>query len=104
MILSYDHSDFVRGVLKNARFASKLSDDSYECNGHGMAYSGSKDLYRGTSGEFIVHTRAYRGYGPPQERILALPVSMGPSEYLSYESEHQVEYSSWQDMIAANDE
>ena len=100
MILSYGHSAFVQAVLKDARFAFKLSDDNYECNGHGMAYSGDKSLYRGTAGEFILHTRAYRGYGTPQERILSLPVSARLADYLSYEANHQAEYSPWQDMIA----
>ena len=103
MILSYWHSAFVQAVLKDAKFAFKLSDDNYECNGHGMAYSGDKSLYRGDAGEFILHTRAYRGYGPPQERILPLPASVHMTDYLSYESDHQAEYSPWQDMVAADE-
>ncbi len=100
----YRHSAFVQGILKDAQFVAKLSDDNYESNGHGMAYTGDISLYRGSAGTFIVHNRAYRGYGAPQERVLSLPDSVRQEDYLSYESEHQAEYSTWQEMIEADDE
>lgn len=95
----YKHSAYVQEILKDAQFAAKLSDDNYESNGHGMAYSGNKAFYRGAAGEFIVHTRFYRGYEPPLDRVLSLPITVQSEDYLSYESEHQADYSSWQDMI-----
>ena len=103
MILFYERSAFVQSVLKDAKYVSKLSDDNYECNGHGMAYSGAKYLYRGSAGEFIVHTRGYRGYESPQDRVLPLPESVSSADYLSYESDHRTEYSPWYDMILAAD-
>ena len=96
---SYDHAPGIRDVLKDARFVESLADDSYESNGHGMAYSGSKLLFRGAEGSFIVHTRSYRGYEPAQERILALPADLPSEAYLSFEAQHQESYSPWQDMI-----
>ena len=96
---TYDHALCIREILKDARFVEKLADDNYDCNGHGMAYSGSKLLFRGTEGAFIVHSRLYRGYGPAQERILSLPADLLSEEYLSFEAQHQESYSPWQDMI-----
>ena len=100
MMRSYRHSDLVQGILKDARFIGRLADDSYECNGHGMAYTGNKALYKSASAAFIVHTRAYRGYLPPQDRVLSLPASVDPADYEAYEADHEREYSPWQDMIA----
>jgi len=104
MTFSCGHSVLVQEVLKDARFAAKLCDDDYECSGHGMAYSGDKSLYRGSAGGFLVHTRAYRGYGAPQERVLPLPASVDLEDCLSYESGHQAEYSPWQDMVVTDRE
>ena len=96
---TYDHAPGIRDVLKDARFVEKLADDSYDSNGQDMAYSGSKLLFRGTEGAFIVHSRLYRGYEPAQERILSLPADLPSEEYLSFEAQHQASYSPWQDMI-----
>lgn len=104
MIHSYRHSESVQAILKGAKFAFKLSDDDYECNGHGIAYSGSKDLYQGVAGRFIIHSRMYRGYGPPKERVLPLPATVRLTDCLYYESVHQAEYSPWQDLILADDQ
>lgn len=96
---TYDHAHSIRDILKDARFVEKLADDNYDCNGHGMAYSGSKLLFRGTEGSFIVHTRLYRGFEPEQERILSLPADLPREAYVSFEAQHQESYSPWQDMI-----
>ena len=100
----YRHASAVEALLKDAVYDRKLINDNYECNGFGIAHSGSKDLYRGPSGCFIVHTRKDRGYEPPRHRILSLPDHLSPSEYLSYEAEHEAGYSPWYDMIRDDDE
>lgn len=96
---AYDHSVAVLNILKDARYVATLCEDNYECNGHGMAYTGSKHLYRGSSGEFIVHVRLYRGYDPAAERVLALPAAAAPADYLDYEQTHEADYSPWYDKI-----
>ena len=95
----YRNAAEVEAILKGAVFVRKLIDDDYECNGQAVAYSGDKCLYRGPSGNYIVNSREYRGYGPPKQRVLSLPGTVNSTEYLSYESEHPTGYSPWYDMI-----
>ena len=96
---SYWNAAVVEAILKDAVFVGKLADDNYESNGHAIAYTGYKYLYRGPSGNYIVNSRLDRGYHPPKQRVLSLPMTVRPAEYLSYEAEHQAEYSDWYDMI-----
>ncbi len=95
----YGNAPAVEAILQDAVFVRKLADDNYECDGHAIAYTGDKCLYRGSSGHYIVNSRLDRGYPPPKKRVLPLPTTVGSEEYLSYEAEHQAEYSDWYDMI-----
>ena len=95
----YRHAAEVEAILKGAVFVRKLIDDNYECNGFAIAYTGDKCLYCGSSGDYILHCRQYRGYDPPKHRVLSLPMDVSPAEYLSYEAKHEADYSPWYDLI-----
>ncbi len=103
--MSYRDSPEITVLLKDAERVMVLSEmlnNSYGQAVFSIPQQETKILYRAAAKYFILHCAFWCGLAP-EERVLKLPADLDLNDCLTYESEHQKDYSPWFKMVELDD-